>query len=71
MRYELEVGTGGSNPGWEDITGTDSSYGIRAFVNGSTAIIAVGVQHEYTVRVRSVFEDDSATGWMAATLRVD
>ena len=71
VRYEVEVATGGANPGWEDITGPDSSYGIRAFVNGSTAIIAVGVQHEYTVRVRGVFEDDSTTGWMAATLRVD
>ena len=71
VRYEVEVGTGGANPGWDDITGPDSSHGIRAFVNGSTAIIAVGVQHEYTVRVRGVFEDGSATGWMAATLRVD
>ena len=71
VRYEVEVGTGGANPGWDDITGPDSSYGIRAFVNGSTAIIAVGVQHEYTVRVRGVLGDGSASGWMAATLRVD
>ena len=71
VRYELEVGTGGANPGWDDITGPDSTTGIRAFVNGSTAIIAVGVQHGYTVRVRGVFEDGSATGWMAATLRFD
>ena len=71
VRYELEVGIGGSNPGWSDITGEDSVDGTRAFVNGSTAIISVGVPHEYVIRVRGVFEDGTTTDWMDATVRID
>ena len=71
VRYELEVGIGGSNPGWSDITGTDALDGTRAFVNGSTAIIAVGVPGSYTVRVRAVFDVNSTTDWMVATLRIN
>ena len=72
VRYELEVGIGGSNPGWSDITGTDAEDGTRAFVNASSAIIAVVVEgHQPIIRVRGVFEDGTATDWMAATFRPD
>ena len=72
VRYELEVGIGGSNPGWSDITGTGAEDGTRAFVNASSAIIAVAVEgHQPIIRVRGVFEDGTATDWMAATFRPD
>ena len=61
-----------TNPGWSDITGTGAEDGTRAFVNASSAIIAVAVEgHQPIIRVRGVFEDDTATDWMAATFRPD
>ena len=69
LRYEIEVQVGQE---WSDITGTDASDGTRAFMNGSSAIIAVGVQgSEYIIRVRAMLDNDETTDWMVVGVRID
>ena len=69
LRYEMEVQVGQE---WSDITGTDASDDTRAFMNGSSAIIAVGVQgSEYIIRVRAVLDNDETTDWMVVGVRID
>ena len=69
VRYEMEVQVGQE---WSDITDTEASDGTRAFVNGSSAIIAVGVGgSEYIIRVRAVLDNDETTDWMVAGVRID
>ena len=41
-------------------------------MNGSSAIIAVGVQgSEYIIRVRAVLDNNETTDWMVAGVRIN
>ena len=67
--YEIQMHIGTQPDDWEDIADPSGSHGYRAYMHGSSAIIGSLDNHERTVRVRGVFEDDTTTDWYAFTIR--